>query len=163
MKHKLELDVFTMVGIIFSLVGLPFTCLGIWFARNPEWLAAHGEGDVGLMWVIFLFMGLLLLAVGLSLILIWLRRIRRRNRALEKGTYVWGKVESIQSDWTQRINGWPTMFLVAVAEYDGRHMRFEGPRKHCRTVFPEIGSSVRVYIDPDTDAYAVTDSNGNLF
>lgn len=163
MKHKLELDVFAMVGIIFSLVGLPFTCLGIWFARNPEWLAAHGEGDVGIMWAIFLFMGLLLLAVGLSLILIWLRRIRRRDRAVAKGVYVWGRIESIQSDWSQVMNGRPVQFPVVTAEPGGVTKSFEGPRKRYGYRFPAPGAQVRVYIDPDTDAYAVTDSNGNLF
>lgn len=163
MKRKLELDVFAMVGIIFTIVGVPTTVVGAWFAAHPEWVEANATGDAWLMAPVFLFCGILSLGLGILLVCLWIRKLRRRNRALEKGTYVWGKVESIQSDWTQRINGWPTMFLVAGAEYGDRHMQFEGPRKHCRAVFPEIGSSVRVYIDADTDAYAVTDSNGNLF
>lgn len=58
------------------------------------------------------------------------------------------------------MNGRPVQFPVVTAEAGGAAKSFEGPRKRCGYRFPEPGTSVRIYVDPDMGAYAVMDSMG---
>lgn len=162
MRRRLDFDVFSMAGIIFTICGLPVFCLGAWMAMNMEWLEANGEGDVWIMPPLFLGMGGLSLGLGILLVVLWIRRMRARDRALEKGVYFWGEVTGVQTDWHQQIQHMPTVFMTVSAEIDGEARIFEGPRRHIREVMPDVGYRVRVYLDRDTGTYAITDASGNL-
>lgn len=162
MKHKP--DVFCMVGLIFMAVGAPFSGFGIWGILNVETLrnSPGATGDPSLLGPIFLLVGVVQFTLGLALAASWFRRTKAKDRAVSSGMFVNGRVTGICKDWQQTVNGWPLCYLTAEAEIGGRVKCFEGSRVRNAGMLPDIGSDVRIYIDKDTDAYAIMDMGGNM-
>ena len=78
-----------LLGIIYPIVGGVFLMVGLAF-----WLAGTDE-ELTLLGMIFTGIGGLFLLLGVIFLSVELSRLRRNNRLLSAGRYVWGQIVQV--------------------------------------------------------------------
>ena len=104
---------------------------------------------------------LIFLCIGAGIIVAEWLRLRKARRLMENGRAVWGKVVSVETDASLRINGrHPKYLVVACPQADGTVSTYNSQRMFLATAECYVGAQVRVYFSLENrkDFYVDTDS-----
>ncbi len=149
------LKIYLFCGMLFALIGAIFLVIGLWMFSHMEVLYENASGDVGAMPYIFSGLGVALLAVGLSLLLVFVRKSKKVRRLVEVGDYIVADVTAVMPDYSVRINGYPT-FRVECSYQDPSTGVLHVFRSRNLTRNPGealVGAKVNVYIDRSDPEY----------
>ena len=115
------------------------------------------NGDIkGTLPIMLIFFG-----IGAGIIVIEWLRLRKARRLKENGRAVWGKVVSVETDASLRINGrHPKYLVVACTQGDGTVSTYNSQRMFLSAAECYVGAQVRVYLSLENrkDFYVDTDS-----
>ena len=114
------------------------------------------KGEVGTFPIILIFLG-----VGVAIIAAEWLRLRKARRLKENGRALWGKVVSVETDASLKINGrHPKYLVVACTQGDGTVSTYNSQRMFLSATECYVGAQVRVYLSLENrrDFYVDTDS-----
>lgn len=146
-----------LLGIIYPIVGGVFLMVGLAF-----WLAGTDE-ELTLLGMIFTGIGGLFLLLGVIFLSVELSRLRRNNRLLSAGRYVWGQIVQVVPNYNVRIRGrHPQIAMVRYRDSRGVDHIF---KSESLKIYPDpaiVGKQVKVFISDDTCRRYYVDMDGVL-
>ena len=156
-KARLGLNPLFLIGVIYTILGAGFVVLG-----GALWLGLK-ERDAALAGIIFVGIGSVFLILGVIFLLVELGKLRRANRLLASGRYIWGEIIDCVPNYNVRINGRnPYVALVRYRDGSGvAHIFKSGSRK----LYPDpaiLGRQVKVYVSDDRFRHYYVDLEGVL-
>lgn len=155
---KKGISVYALAGGLFTGVGSLFTVLGLLMVLNFRSLAAHAEGNVILLPVCFLGLGLISLVVGLVLLYTHIASVRQKRRLIEQGHFIWADIAGFPMDYSVTINGMPMFRILAryqdpitgqVYEFASDPIRYD-PSPYV------ISQKIKVFVDKGTNFHIYT-------
>ena len=144
-KVKMDMNEKIIVGIVFSILGLVFTPIGI-LVCVPIALA---DKDLWVAFFVATGMGGLSLWVGITFLVLEIKKYKMQKRILAEGYYIYAEVLEINRNLAVQINnhGHPYVIKCGYTDENGTLHIFKSRNI---TRYPGnnlIGQQVRVYLD----------------
>ena len=155
-KARTGLNALLLIGVIYAILGAGVVVLG-----GGLWLGL--KEDAALAGIILVGVGGIFLILGVIFLLVELGKLRRANRLLASGRYIWGEIIDCVPNYNVRINGRnPYVALVRYRDGSGVAHLF---KSSSRMLYPDpaiMGRQVKVYVSDDRFRHYYVDLEGVL-
>ena len=155
-KARTGLNALLLIGVIYAILGAGVVVLG-----GGLWLGL--KEDAALAGIILVGVGGIFLILGVIFLLVELGKLRRANRLLASGRYIWGEIIDCVPNYNVRINGRnPYVALVRYRDGSGVAHIF---KSSSRKLYPDpaiLGRQVKVYVSDDRFRHYYVDLEGVL-
>lgn len=149
-RMKTEWSAILICEIVFGLVGSIFTACGIIFGIFIDEIAAspNSRGDVYVLPVVFGTIGILLLAVFVTLLFVSMKQKKKRKRLIENGSSINACVTEVKQDLFVRVNLQHPYYVICegINPYTGEKLTFRSANT-LEDPAHLLGRYVRVFVD----------------
>lgn len=140
-------------GALFTVIGLLFTAFGVTMIVNYESLAAHGNGDVWMLPMIFTALGVTFAVLGIILLCISRHEQTNIKRLIRDNDFVMAEVICLTEDWSVRLNHRPAIRVLCEHKdaFSGRTYMFQSTPLFGPLPSVQTGDSIKVFVDRESN------------